>query len=117
MPCKISDSEPSYSLLSSFHQEFLKLWVYLAISIIHLTKNYRFDTKSKKDLTTAMEQFVQAADALLDGVVSLNDSNEIIWCNKRAQLMFGIHPKKDLSKPIQHIFRNSEFKKYLDRDD
>ena len=57
-----------------------------------------------------MEQFVQAADALLDGVVSLNDSNEIIWCNKRAQLMFGIHPKKDLNKPIQHIFRNSEFK-------
>ena len=50
-------------------------------------KNYRFDTKSKKDLTTAMEQFVQAADALLDGVVSLNESNEIIWCNKRAQLM------------------------------
>jgi len=75
-------------------------------------KNYRFDTKSKKDLTTAMEQFVQAADALLDGVVSLNDSNEIIWCNKRAQLMFGIHPKKDLNKPIHHIFRNSEFKKY-----
>ena len=63
-----------------------------------------------------MEQFVQAADALLDGVVSLNDSNEIIWCNKRAQLMFGIHPKKDLNKPIQHIFRNSEFKKYLDEE-
>ena len=80
-------------------------------------KNYRFDTKSKKDLTTAMEQFVQAADALLDGVVSLNDSNEIIWCNKRAQLMFGIHPKKDLNKPIHHIFRNSEFKKYLDGED
>ena len=77
-------------------------------------KNYRFDTKSKKDLTTAMEQFVQAADALLDGVVSLNESNEIIWCNKRAQLMFGIHARKDLNKPIQHIFRNSEFKKYLD---
>ena len=77
-------------------------------------KNYRFDTKSKKDLATAMEQFVQAADALLDGVVSLNESNEIIWCNKRAQLMFGIHARKDLNKPIQHIFRNSEFKKYLD---
>ena len=71
-------------------------------------KNYRFDTKSKKDLATAMEQFVQAADALLDGVVSLNDSNEIIWCNKRAQLMFGIHARKDLNKPIQHIFRNSD---------
>ncbi len=79
-------------------------------------KNYRFDTKSKKDLASAMEQFVQAADALLDGVVSLNDSNEIIWCNKRAQLMFGIHPRKDLNKPIHHIFRNSEFKKYLDEE-
>ncbi len=79
-------------------------------------KNYRFDTKSKKDLASAMEQFVQAADALLDGVVSLNDSNEIIWCNKRAQLMFGIHPRKDLNKPIHHIFRNSKFKKYLDEE-
>jgi len=76
-------------------------------------KNYRVETKSKKDLTTAMEQFVQAADALLDGVVSLNESNEIIWCNKRAQLMFGINPIKDINKPILHIFRNTEFKKYL----
>ena len=29
-------------------------------------KNYRFESKSKKDLATAMEQFIQAADALLD---------------------------------------------------
>ena len=36
-------------------------------------KNYRFDTKSKKDLSTAMEQFVQSEDALLDGVGSLNN--------------------------------------------
>ena len=76
-------------------------------------KNYRFDTKSKRDLTTAMEQFVQAADALLDGVVSLNDSNEIIWCNKRAQLMFGIHSKKDLNKPIQHILGIQNLKNIL----
>ncbi|MBT6818225.1 MAG: DUF3329 domain-containing protein, partial [Nitrosomonadales bacterium] len=58
-------------------------------------KNYRFENKSKKDLATAMEKFVEAADALLDGVVSLNESNEIIWCNKRAQLMFGINVRKD----------------------
>jgi two-component system phosphate regulon sensor histidine kinase PhoR len=77
-------------------------------------KNYRFENKSKKDLATAMEKFVEAADALLDGVVSLNESNEIIWCNKRAQLMFGINVRKDTNKPILHIFRNSEFKKYLD---
>ncbi len=79
-------------------------------------KNYRVETKSKKDLTTAMEQFVQAADALLDGVVSLNESNEIIWCNKRAQLMFGINAIKDINKPILHIFRNTEFKKYLEEE-
>ena len=79
-------------------------------------KNYRVETKTKKDLTTAMEQFVQAADALLDGVVSLNESNEIIWCNKRAQLMFGINPIKDINKPILHIFRNTEFKKYLEEE-
>lgn len=79
-------------------------------------KNYRFESKSKKDLATAMEQFIQAADALLDGVVTLNESNEIIWCNKRAQLMFGIHPRKDINKPILHIFRNSEFKNYLEEE-
>ncbi len=72
------------------------------------------EQKNKK-FTTAMEQFVQAADALLDGVVSLNESNEIIWCNKRAQLMFGINRFKDINKPIHISLGILEFKKYLEK--
>jgi len=30
--------------------------------------------------------------------------------------MFGIHPRKDINKPILHIFRKSEFKNYLEEE-
>ena len=50
--------------------------------------NFRNQKKSKKDLTEVIEQFIGAADALLDGVVTLTNANEIIWSNKRAQTMF-----------------------------
>ena len=79
-----------------------------------LYKNFRNQKKSKKNLTSAIDQFIQAADALLDGVITLNDLNEVIWSNKRAQSMFGINQNKDHHQPIQYIFRNTEFIKYLE---
>jgi len=76
--------------------------------------NFRNQKKSKKDLTEVIEQFIGAADALLDGVVTLTNANEIIWSNKRAQTMFGINQTKDVNKPINYIFRNSKFIEFIE---
>ena len=82
------------------------------------TKHYQVFKKnknSKKELVSALDQFTQAAEALVDGVVALNENNEIIWCNNKAKIMFNLNIKKDTGQPINYIFRNTELINYLEK--
>lgn len=81
------------------------------------TKHYQIlkkNKKSKKELVSTLDQFTQAAEALMDGVVALNENNEIIWSNKKSQMMLNLNPRKDTGHPINYIFRNTNLIKYLD---
>lgn len=80
-------------------------------------QDIRTRRKSKKNLATTIDQFILASDALLDGIIVLNETNEIAWANKRAKTMFGIDSIKDKTQPIQYIFRNTEFTAYLDAEE
>jgi len=80
-------------------------------------QDVRTRRKSKKNLATTIDQFILASDALLDGVIVINESNEIAWANKRAKTMFGVDSIKDKTQPIQYIFRNTEFTAYLDAEE
>jgi two-component system phosphate regulon sensor histidine kinase PhoR len=62
-----------------------------------------------------LDQFTQAAEALMDGVVALNESNEIIWSNRRSQVMLNLNSKKDTGQPINYIFRNTDLISYLEK--
>ena len=80
------------------------------------TKHYQIlkeNKKSKKNLVSTLDQFTQAAEALMDGVVALNEDNEIIWSNRKSQVMLNLNPKKDTGHPINYIFRNTDLIKYL----
>ena len=82
------------------------------------TKHYQIhkeSKKSKKNLVSTLDQFTQAAEALMDGVVALNESNEIIWSNKRSQVMLNLNSKKDTGQPINYIFRNTDLINYLEK--
>ena len=82
------------------------------------TKHYQIhkeSKKSKKNLVSTLDQFTQAAEALMDGVVALNESNEIIWSNKRSQEMLNLNSKKDTGQPINYIFRNTDLISYLEK--
>ena len=84
------------------------------------TKHYQIlkkSKKSKKNLVSTLDQFTQAAEALMDGVVALNENNEIIWSNRRSQLMLNLNPKKDTGQPINYIFRNTDLISYLEKGD
>jgi two-component system, OmpR family, phosphate regulon sensor histidine kinase PhoR len=71
--------------------------------------------KSKKNLVSTLDQFTQAAEALMDGVVALNENNEIIWSNRRSQVMLNLNSKKDTGQPINYIFRNTDLINYLEK--
>ncbi|MDB4042025.1 phosphate regulon sensor histidine kinase PhoR [Methylophilaceae bacterium] len=78
-----------------------------------LYRTYRQQKKSQTQLTTTLDQFIQAAEAINDGIIGVNEDNEILWSNKKAQKMLGINPKKDYNQPINYIFRNSDLSNYL----
>ena len=83
------------------------------------TKHYQIlkdNKKSKKDLVSTLDQFTKAAEALMDGVLALNESNEIIWSNRKSQIMLNLNPKKDIGQPINYILRNTDLIKYLEKE-
>ena len=89
------------------------IWQYI------FTKHYQIhkvNKKSKKGLISALDQFTKAAEALMDGVVALNENNEIIWSNRKSQIMLNLNSRKDTGQPINYIFRNTDLIKYLEQE-
>ena len=83
------------------------------------TKHYQIlkeNKKSKKELVSTLDQFTKAAEALMDGVVALNESNEVIWSNRKSQIMLNLNPRKDTGQPINYILRNTDLIKYLEEE-
>ena len=94
----IGDSlwEPTFSKLYKFHKNTIKM---------------------KKDLGLALDQFILGAQALPDGVLSLDQSNHILWANKKIQHMLGIRLPDDLNKPITYIFRDTKLLGLIEAND
>ena len=94
----IGDSlwEPTFSKLYKFHKNTIKM---------------------KKDLGLALDQFILGAQALPDGVLSLDQSNHILWANKKIQHMLGIRLPDDLNKPITYIFRDTKLLDLIESND
>jgi len=94
----IGDSlwEPTFSKLYKFHKNTIKM---------------------KKDLGLALDQFILGAQALPDGVLSLDQSNHILWANKKIQHMLGIRLPDDLNKPITYIFRDTKLLDLIEAND
>jgi len=88
--------EPTFSKLYQFHKNIVK---------------------TKKDLGLALDQFILGAQALPDGVLSLDQSNHILWANKKIQRMLGIKLPDDLNKPITYIFRDTKLLDLIDAND
>lgn len=88
--------EPTFSKLYQFHKNIIK---------------------TKRDLGLALDQFILGAQALPDGVLSLDQSNHILWANKKIQRMLGIKLPDDLNKPINYILRDTKLLDLIDAND
>ena len=81
-----------------------------------LYREYRKQKKSKSELTTTLGRFMTAAEAIPDGIIALNQNNEIEWCNKPSEKMLGIHLAKDINQPINYLLRETTFTEYLNEN-
>ena len=67
------------------------------------------------DLTEALVSFRSAAQALPDGVVTLNAQNQIVWCNPQAEQHLTLRLGKDIGQNIANLVRAPDFLAYLSR--
>ena len=59
------------------------------------------------------ERFIDAFQASPNGIIMLDDKDQIEWCNAIAEQFFGILFKSDAQQRINYLIRRPEFIRYL----
>lgn len=59
------------------------------------------------------EHFIEAFQASPNGILMLDESDQIEWCNSIAERFFGLIYKRDVMQRINFLIRRPEFIQYL----
>lgn len=86
------------------------LWEHAFSSLYQLM---RIQSRSQSKLSAAVDRFQSAAQAIPDGVVILDEEDEIQWCNPIAERHLGIDNSADQGRPIKYLLRQTAFTEYL----
>lgn len=68
----------------------------------------------RADLSARLGRFLEASQAMPDGVAILDRQHVIGWMNAAAEDHFGLNPQKDLGAPITNLVRQPDFVSYLE---
>jgi len=60
-------------------------------------------------------RFIEAFQASPNGIVMLDDQDQIEWCNEIAERFFGLNYKRDAMQRINFLIRRPEFVQYLNK--
>lgn len=82
-----------------------------------LQKLQKRQKASRSELTTALEQFEHAAQAVPDGMVILNGKEQIEWCNPASRKYMGLDCDRDRGQFIRYLMRQAHFLEFLDAAD
>jgi len=77
---------------------------------------YRFRLRNKrrhKKLVQRLARFQEAAQAMPNAIVVLNQENTIEWCNSASTRMLGIHTKYDLGQRLLNLVRQPQLVSYI----
>ena len=72
----------------------------------------------KQEIRTVEKQhdrFIEAFQASPNGILMLDDQDQIEWCNAIAERFFGLNFKRDVLQRINFLIRRPEFIQYLNR--
>ncbi len=86
------------------------VWENVYSSLLRYERN---NHAKQSELNSALDRFNITANAIPDGLVILNNSNEIEWCTRHAEYQLGLDLSIDKNRPIVNLVRNSNFIAYL----
>ncbi len=79
-----------------------------------LYRHIKQDRISQQALSAALARFQQAAEALPDGALMLDNQNNIVWLNATAEQHWGISLSHDRMQTVTYFIRYPEFIEYLE---
>lgn len=85
-------------------------WEDVFAAFYHLLRRQR---RSESRLTATLHDFQRAGMAMPDGLVILDGSNRIEWCNPKSELHFGLDVSRDAGQLITYLVRQPEFAEAL----
>ena len=80
---------------------------------------YLFQKNTKKwrgkvaDVERQQDRFIQAIQASPNGILMLDELDQIEWCNRVSERHFGLDSKRDLRQKVTHLIRQPGFVHYL----
>ena len=78
-----------------------------------LEKLQKNQSLSQSELVSALGRFQHAAEAVPDGIVILNEQDQIEWCNPASRRLLGLDCTRDRSQYIHYLMRQSDFVDFL----
>lgn len=90
------------------------LW---GVVFARLARFVRRSDKERLGLNISLERLQRATSALPEGIVILDDKNQIEWCNSSAELHLGLDLGMDAGQHITRMVRQVRFVAYLDTGD
>lgn len=108
-------SKLSKVLLTPKHGEIpraMGLWGEIYYRLHKLTRTWRDQVINVEQ---QHQRFIQAIQASPNGVVMLNEDDQMEWCNAYAGSHFGLNARRDAMQRITHILRKPSFVQYIIR--
>ncbi len=90
------------------------LWAEIFSRLNRMVHKHRKDREKR---IAALQHMEQATSALPEGVVILDATDHIEWCNPIAEQHFGLDGARDLGQQITYLARQPEFVNYLNQHD
>jgi two-component system phosphate regulon sensor histidine kinase PhoR len=82
-----------------------------------LEKARKSQNQNQSELASALGQFQHAAEAVPDGIVILNQQDQIQWCNPASRRYLGLDCKRDQGQFIHYLLRQTDFVSFLNAKD
>jgi two-component system phosphate regulon sensor histidine kinase PhoR len=100
-----SDSVENMPLPSGFWEE-----VFFRLQRLVKTQKERI-----RNIELQHDHFIEAFQASPNGIVMLDEIDQIEWCNSLAERFFGLNYKRDVMQRINFLIRRPEFIQYLSK--
>ena len=101
----LADSVENMPLPSGF-------WEEVFFRLQRLVRNLKQRIRS---IEQQHDHFIEAFQASPNGIIMLDESDQIEWCNSIAERFFGLIFKRDVMQRVNFLIRRPEFIQYLNK--